>query len=46
VTASEKLVFEGKAVVRADIRSSKLVIDEGAVFDGKCTMTDSRPSHT
>lgn len=46
VTASEKLVFEGKAVVRADIRSSKLVIDEGAVFDGKCMMTDSRPSHT
>ncbi len=45
VTASEKLVFEGKAEVRADIRSSKLVIDEGAVFDGKCTMTDSRPSH-
>jgi len=46
ITASEKLVFEGKAVVRADIRSSKLVIDEGALFDGKCTMTDLLPSHS
>lgn len=46
VTASEKLVFEGKAVVKGDIRSSKLVIDEGALFDGKCTMTDSRPPHS
>lgn len=44
VTASEKLVFEGNAVVRGDIRSSKLIIDEGALLDGKCTMTDSRAS--
>ncbi|MEE9187603.1 MAG: polymer-forming cytoskeletal protein [Bacteroidota bacterium] len=46
VTASEKLVFEGKAVVRAEIRASKLVIDEGALFDGKCAMSDSRPSQS
>ncbi|MFQ5798838.1 MAG: polymer-forming cytoskeletal protein [Bacteroidota bacterium] len=46
VNASEKLVFEGNAVVRGDVRSSKLVIDEGALFDGKCTMTDSLPSHS
>ncbi len=39
VAAQEKLVFESKAVVRGDIRAAKLVVDEGAQFDGKCAMT-------
>jgi cytoskeletal protein CcmA (bactofilin family) len=38
--ASEKLVFETKAVVRGDIRAAKLVIEEGAMFDGKCMMSE------
>ncbi len=42
IMAQEKLVFESKAVVKGDIRAGKLVIDEGAVFDGKCTMTDAK----
>jgi cytoskeletal protein CcmA (bactofilin family) len=33
VTAVDKLVLEGKAVVRGDVRAARLVIDEGAVFD-------------
>jgi cytoskeletal protein CcmA (bactofilin family) len=37
--AQEKLVFESRAVVRGDIRAAKLVVDEGAQFDGKCAMT-------
>ena len=37
--AQDKLVFESKAVVRGDIRAAKLVVDEGAQFDGKCAMT-------
>lgn len=37
--AQEKLVFESKAVVKGDIRAAKLVVDEGAQFDGKCAMT-------
>ena len=37
--AQEKLVFESKAVVRGDIRAAKLVVDEGAQFDGKCAMS-------
>lgn len=46
VTASEKLVFEAKAVVKGDIRAAKLVVDEGAIFDGKCVMTDAKaPLH-
>lgn len=50
--ASEKLVLESKSVMRGDIRASKLVVDEGAVFDGQCAMSSpasashgpSRPS--
>jgi cytoskeletal protein CcmA (bactofilin family) len=37
--AQDKLVFESKAVVKGDIRAAKLVVDEGAQFDGKCAMT-------
>lgn len=39
VTALEKLVLEGKSVMRGDIRASKLVVDEGAMFDGQCEMS-------
>ena len=40
ITASEKIVFEGKAVIKGDLRASKLVIDEGCLFDGKVAMTE------
>jgi cytoskeletal protein CcmA (bactofilin family) len=40
VVAQEKLVLEAKAMVRGDIRAAKLVIDEGATFDGKCMMSE------
>ena len=39
VVAQEKLVFESKAMVKGDIRAGKLVVDEGAQFDGKCAMS-------
>jgi cytoskeletal protein CcmA (bactofilin family) len=39
VTASEKLILESKSVMRGDIRASRLVVDEGAMFDGECAMT-------
>lgn len=38
IVAQEKLVLESKALVRGDIRAARLVIDEGAQFDGKCIM--------
>ena len=44
ITAVEKLVFEAKAVVKGDVRAARLVIDEGAVFDGKISMTENRPA--
>lgn len=40
INATEKIVFEGKSVVKGDIRASKLIIDEGSVFDGKVSMSD------
>jgi len=43
VVAQEKLVLETKAIVRGDIRAAKLVIDEGAMFDGKCMMAEAKP---
>ena len=42
VIAYDKLVFESKAVVKGDIRAAKLVIDEGASFDGKCVMAEAK----
>ena len=39
VTAAEKLVLESKSVVKGDIRATRLVVDEGAMFDGQCVMT-------
>ena len=35
-----KVVLETKAVVLGDIRASRLVIEEGAVFNGKCIMKE------
>jgi cytoskeletal protein CcmA (bactofilin family) len=38
ITAAEKLILEEKSTVRGDIRAARLVVDEGAMFDGHCTM--------
>ena len=43
VIAQEKLTFESKAVIRGDIRAAKLVVNEGAIYDGKCSMSDAKP---
>ena len=39
IAATEKLILESKSVLRGDIIASKLVVDEGAVFDGHCKMS-------
>jgi cytoskeletal protein CcmA (bactofilin family) len=41
LTAVQKLVLESRSVLKGDLRSSKLVVDEGAVFDGRSSMTGS-----
>jgi cytoskeletal protein CcmA (bactofilin family) len=43
VSAADKIVFESKSVVRGDVRATRLVIDEGAVFDGRVSMTEKTP---
>lgn len=43
VTAAEKLVLESKSTVKGDIRATRLVVDEGAMFDGQCVMTTPVP---
>ncbi len=42
IIAQDKLTFQAKAVVRGDIRAAKLVIDEGALFDGNCVMGEAK----
>jgi len=39
VTATEKLILESNAVMRGDVRAARLVVDEGAMFDGQINMT-------
>lgn len=43
INAAEKIVFEGKSVVKGDIRATRLIIDEGCIFDGKVSMTEKAP---
>lgn len=38
VVVRERLVLKGSAVIEGDIRTGKLVIEDGATFNGKCQM--------
>lgn len=38
ITVGEKLILESKSMLQGDIKASSLVVDEGAMFDGKCSM--------
>jgi len=38
VTASGRVFLESTASVLGDITATRLIIDEGALFDGKCAM--------
>jgi cytoskeletal protein CcmA (bactofilin family) len=41
ILATGKVVLEAHAVVHGEVKTGKLVIDEGAVFDGNCAMSDN-----
>jgi cytoskeletal protein CcmA (bactofilin family) len=43
INAAEKLILEEKSTVRGDIRAARLVVGEGAMFDGHCTMPAQEP---
>jgi cytoskeletal protein CcmA (bactofilin family) len=41
IEAEVKIVLETKSVVHGEMKTAKLVIDEGAVFDGRCSMSET-----
>ncbi len=41
VEAAGKVVLESKSEFRGELKTGKLVIDEGAIFDGRCSMTEA-----
>ncbi|MBN1464381.1 polymer-forming cytoskeletal protein [candidate division KSB1 bacterium] len=42
----EKIVLETRSEFRGEMKTTKLVIDEGAVFDGRCSMKTSGEAAT
>ena len=42
VEAREKLEIEGQGKLYGDIKTPKLIVDDGAVFEGNCIMGDER----
>ena len=42
LTASEKVVIEARGMVNGDLRAARLIIDEGAIFDGNCNMSKAQ----
>jgi len=41
VNCSEALYLKRTAIIKGDMFTKKLVVENGAVFNGKCQMTDS-----
>ena len=37
----EKIVIESKGVINGEIRTRRLIVEEGAIFDGKCMMAQT-----
>lgn len=44
LNVAERLVLKSSARVDGNIRTLRLVVEEGAVFNGKCEMTEQRPA--
>lgn len=44
IKVAEKLVLEAKSVLIGDLKASKLLIDEGAVFEGTSDMGKKEPA--
>jgi len=41
ILATGKVVLEAHAIVHGEVKTGKLVIDEGAIFDGNCAMSEN-----
>lgn len=42
VKASEKIILEANSILVGDLKTAKLTIDEGAMFEGRCLMTEDK----
>ncbi len=42
IESNDMLVFSSKAIVRGDIKAAKLIIEEGAQFNGNCAMVNGQ----
>ncbi len=40
IVVSGKVFLESKSFIQGDIKASRLVVDDGAQFDGKCSMKE------
>jgi cytoskeletal protein CcmA (bactofilin family) len=40
IVVSGKVVLESKSFIQGDIKASRLIVDDGAQFDGKCSMKE------
>jgi cytoskeletal protein CcmA (bactofilin family) len=40
VVVSGKVFLESKSFIQGDVKASRLVVDDGARFDGKCSMKE------
>ncbi len=38
IIATGKIVLESRAIFHGEMKASRLIIDDGAIFDGQCTM--------
>ncbi len=41
--ATGKVILEAKSEFNGELKTSRLVIDDGALFEGFCSMSDSKP---
>ena len=41
VKSQDKVFLEAKAIILGDIQAARLVVDEGASFEGKCSMKNA-----
>jgi len=44
ITAQETVILEGKSTLVGDVTTKKLIIEEGAVFNGTCRMSEEARS--
>ena len=46
ISAQEVVILEGKSTLIGDVTTKKLIIEEGAVFNGTCRMGEDTPAES